>query len=275
MNFACQQCKQALQLDESLIDLTPSAHDLLASSLPANSYTPNLSDKEKLDRVPAPAAVKKTWKLAAEASAGATPTSPTVRSTGASSHSRRGLATNESFVYLQDSVVQKIPSPGPSPSRGGRAVSGKKKEATVTTTSNAPTHKPSPSTDFTQPSRSPLSHHLRSTVKLLALISSRTDIDHPLCAECTHILLTNLSRQLEETKRERDGYIAFEKEMKKERERNDGSAVEMEERIANLKDEERASAERLKSAQDEKAALEEELKALKLEEEELDEDEAE
>jgi beclin 1 len=109
------------------------------------------------------------------------------------------------------------------------------------------------------------------------LISSRTDIDHPLCAECTYLLLTSLSRQLEETKKERDGYIAFEKEVKKEKEREkDGlTPQETEKRIAKLAQDEKVAITQLREAEKEREQLEAELKALELEEKALEEEEAE
>ena len=124
---------------------------------------------------------------------------------------------------------------------------------------------------------SPLSHHLRSTQRLLNLLSSRTDIDHPLCAECTHILLSNLTRQLEETKKERDGYIAFEKEAKKEKEREkEGLAPqEAERKIARLKEDQRIAIEQLQDAEREREQLAEELRSLELEEKALTEEEEE
>jgi beclin len=128
-----------------------------------------------------------------------------------------------------------------------------------------------------QPNPSPLSHHLRSTLRLFNLLSTRTDIDHPLCAECTQILLTSLQRQLDETKKERDGYIAFEKEIRKERER-EGQSMSKEEAettIERLKVEERTATEQLKEAERERAQLDEELRALELEEKTLEEEEAE
>lgn len=102
-------------------------------------------------------------------------------------------------------------------------------------------------------------------------------MDHPLCAECTHLLLTTLTRQLDETKKERDGYIAFEKEVKKEKEREkDGLTLqEAEKRIAKLAQEEKLVVAQLKEAEKEREQLETELKALELEEKTLEEEEAE
>jgi len=109
------------------------------------------------------------------------------------------------------------------------------------------------------------------------LISSRTDVDHPLCAECTHLLLTTLTRQLDETKKERDGYIAFEKEVRKEKEREkDGlTPEEAEKRIAKLAQEEKLAVSQLREAEKERGQLEAELEALELEEKVLEEEEAE
>lgn len=109
------------------------------------------------------------------------------------------------------------------------------------------------------------------------LISSRTDVDHPLCAECTHSLLTSLTRQLDETKKERDGYIAFEKEVRKEKEREkDGlTPQEAEKRIVKLSQEEKLAIAQLKEAEKEREQLEVEFKALQLEEKALEEEEAE
>lgn len=49
---------------------------------------------------------------------------------------------------------------------------------------------------------------------LLELVSSRTDTDHPLCSECARLLQEVLKERLEDVKKERDGYIAFERKYK-------------------------------------------------------------
>ncbi|KAH9963869.1 autophagy protein Apg6-domain-containing protein [Russula dissimulans] len=265
MAFICQQCKQPLQLDASLIDLTPSAYDMIVGSLPPqpNTQPPPASEEEKLAQLPAPSSAKAAWKSTRQ-TVDAT-LSP--RAQGKLPQ-RSPVLPNESFVILQDSVINNIPSHVSFPSQVPKSSSE----------SGAATPKkelPPDDVDHIHPS--PLSHHLRSTQHLLNLLSSRTDVDHPLCAECTHILLSMLTRQLDETKKERDGYIAFEKEAKKEKEREkEGSTPQEAERtIARLKEDERSAIEQLREAERERDQLAEELRALELEEKALEEEEEE
>ncbi|KNZ77752.1 Beclin-1-like protein [Termitomyces sp. J132] len=179
---------------------------------------------------------------------------------------------NESFVLLQGSVIRDIPPSVPSSvpsSIHSKKRSSKTRRIPVdvqAVTQFEPDHDPSP-----------LSHHLRSTARLLNILSSRTDIDHPLCAECTQILFQNLERQLDETRRERDGYIAFEKEVRKEREKEEQgpSQEETEKKIEKLKHEEHLAIEQLKEAERERQQLDEELRQLQLDEQALEVEEAE
>ncbi|KAM5540209.1 hypothetical protein V8D89_006028 [Ganoderma adspersum] len=274
MNFVCQQCKQPLQLDASLVDLAPSAYDIVASSLPPPnpaSHGWKASGSEKLAQLPSPSTAKAAWRNSVQGS-----TSSAISSTAAQrKQSQRGpVHPNESFVLLQDSVIRTIPSnlPTTSPPHPKKPSFSKSRSATAAVPpAPAPEEPP-------HPNPSPLSHHLRSSLRLFNLLSSRTDLDHPLCAECTHILLGTLTRQLEETKKERDGYIAFEKEVRKEKEREASSGAsksEAEAKIERLKDEERLAIEQLKAAERERQQLEEELKGLEREEKALEDEEAE
>ncbi|KAI0358677.1 APG6-domain-containing protein [Trametes cingulata] len=269
MNFVCQQCKQPLHLDASLVDLSPSAYDLVASSLPpspSTSHARQTSGAEKLAQLPAPPSAKSAWRNSVQGSPSSPASSPTQRK----QPQRAPMHPNESFVLLQDSVIRNIPSQLPPPVHAKKP-SFSKGRATAAVQPAPPPEEPA------HPNPSPLSHHLRSSLRLFNLLSSRTDLDHPLCAECTHILLGTLTRQLEETKKERDGYIAFEKEVKKEKER-EGSGVnrlEAEAKIERLKEEERLAIEQLKAAEREHQQLEEELKNLEREEKVLGEEEAE
>ncbi|GJE97761.1 APG6-domain-containing protein [Phanerochaete sordida] len=241
---------------------------MIAASLPP-AVTPasrNVSRADKLAQLPSPTSAKTAWQRAAQS-----PTSPSPLSPRKTSQ-RTPALPNESFVLLQDSVVRKIPSPAPSPSHA-------KKPSTTKSRQNTPPVQPQTAAqeEVTHPNPSPLSHHLRSTLRLFNLLSSRTEVDHPLCSECTQSLLEMLSKQLEETKKERDGYIAFEKEVRKEkeREREGPSKAEVDSKIEKLKDEERLAVEQLKAAEKERMQLEDELRVLELEEKALEEEEAE
>ncbi|KAH9839303.1 APG6-domain-containing protein [Rhodofomes roseus] len=275
MNFVCQQCKQPLQLDESLVNITPSAYDMVVASSPSPpSYSRHTADPEKLAQLPAPASVKAAWQHAAQSRPGS-PSSPSPRAQRRQPP-RAPLHPNESFVLLQDSVVRNIPSPLPTSAPSPAKRLSYPRSRTSQTPQAPPANEPAPE-EVNHPNPSPLSHHLRSTLRLFNLLSSRTDLDHPLCAECTNILLTTLTRQLEETKKERDGYIAFEKDVRREREREgDGmSKEEAEVKISKLKDEEKLAIEKLREAEREREQLAEELRALELEEKALEEEEAE
>ncbi|KAI0066043.1 APG6-domain-containing protein [Artomyces pyxidatus] len=270
MSFVCQQCKQPLQLDASLVDLTPSAYDMIVSSLPPhqNAHEPPVSEAEQLARLPAPSSVKAAWQSSSPSNASSRP-SLSPRAQGKLPQRAPPLPT-ESFVLLQDSVIRTIPSHVSSP------LHAKKSSTTKTAVNGSRGPQPEHQLELDHHANpSPLSHHLRSTQRLLNHLSSRTDIDHPLCSECTHILLSTLTRQLEETKKERDGYIAFEREVKKEKEREkDGlSKEEAERKISQLKDDEHFAIEQLRDAEREREQLAEELRALELEEKALEEEE--
>ncbi|TFK54487.1 APG6-domain-containing protein [Heliocybe sulcata] len=272
MALICQQCKNPLQLDASLVDLAPSAFDMIAAALPAPLPTGArpVSEADQLAQLPSSSSSKLAWQRAKQSNPPRT-SSPLSARAQAKQPQRGFQAPNESFVLLQDSVIRTIPSSVQSPSHGNKSSGPASRHTPARGAATASYPEPE------LPNPSPLSHHLRSSLRLFNLLSSRTELDHPLCAECTHILLSTLERQLEETKKERDGYLAFEKEVRKEKEKEakELSREDAERTIERLKDDERRAIEELKEAEVERQKLEEEMKALGFEEEALEEEEAE
>lgn len=277
MSYVCQQCKEPLQLDASLVDLAPSAYDMIVASLPSvpasrARYVAD-SEAEKITQLPSPSASKAAWQQATPSENSRA--SPPLSTRAQGKQPQRNLpAPNESFVLLQESMIRSIPSPVPGAAMPKKAALSNQKNVPAKNTSPLPVHQ-QPEPDHSNPT--PISHHLRSTMRLFNVLSTRSDIDHPLCAECTQILLSSLQRQLDETKKERDGYIAFEKEVRKEREREslDLSRQDAEKKIERLKYDERAAIEQLRLADREREQLDEELKLLEAEEKVLEEEEAE
>lgn len=58
-----------------------------------------------------------------------------------------------------------------------------------------------------------LSQQIESTTRLFEILSARSDIDHPICTECTDLLLSQLQSRLSSATKERDTYIAFAKSL--------------------------------------------------------------
>ena len=63
-------------------------------------------------------------------------------------------------------------------------------------------------------SQQALSHKIESHTRLFEILSSRSDIDHPICNECTELLLSQYHNRLVASTKERDAYITFLKELK-------------------------------------------------------------
>ena len=278
--LTCQQCKQPVQIDESLSDLTPSNYELIAGSIPKAETLRGArtagsrfgtTQQELLAKTPGHPDVKSAWERSqqraatsgqAAGDAGSLRKTAAAGAAAAKNRHRASVAGGESFVLLQDSIIKNIPPASPNGGFVTAKGKGKATKENVGQTDNAP----------------PLSQHLRSIGKLYALLSSKTEIDHPLCDECTHALTGILNRQLKEVTEERDGYIAYEKQIKKEREKEgdtQAAMLEAQHRIEQLKVEEEDALDALLRADRERAALEAELEQLEREEKLLEEEEAE
>ena len=48
---------------------------------------------------------------------------------------------------------------------------------------------------------------LETTNRMFEILSARSDIDHPICAECTELLIEGLQKRLGVATRERDAYV--------------------------------------------------------------------
>ena len=117
-----------------------------------------------------------------------------------------------------------------------------------------------------------LSHQIESTARLFEILSSRSDIDHPVCAECTDLLLSQLQSRLSAATKERDAYISFLKNLNN----TIPSSSEIAKAQASLASSKAAEANafsELLALEKEKAALDEEVASLEAESLALDEEE--
>lgn len=150
----------------------------------------------------------------------------------------------------------------------------------ATASSSSPTSSPS---RVDSPANQP-----QLAARLDSLLSSRTNIDHPLCTECTGLFQAALQRQLESLTQERDAYIAYERGLRKRGTKVDeptaddsalvGTSDEWDALISRkreLEDEERALRQTLKTKEDELARVRDDEARVKAEEAAVEQDEAE
>src|SRR5277367_1092877 len=106
-----------------------------------------------------------------------------------------------------------------------------------------------------------MSHEMERVSRLFEILSARSDIDHPICVECTELLVDGLQKRLEAATRERDAYVGFLKQVQAEI----PTEEELEETKAALKraqGKEAAALEELMKLEAEKAAVDEEIAGL-------------
>ena len=123
-------------------------------------------------------------------------------------------------------------------------------------------------------SKHAFAHQIESTTKLFEIFSSRSDIDHPICTECTELLLSQMQSRLSVATKERDAYISFLKNLTN----SVPTQAEVDQAQAALAASKAAEAkafEELLALEKEKAALDDEVATLEAESLKLDEEEQE
>ncbi|CAK7262638.1 Vacuolar protein sorting-associated protein atg6, partial [Sporothrix epigloea] len=108
--------------------------------------------------------------------------------------------------------------------------------------------------------------------KLFEIMSARSDIDHPVCVECTELLVEGLQQRLDAATRERDAYVAFVKKTQADV----PTAEELQAQAAALaqaKQQEAEAMTELLQLEQEKVRLDDEIRALQRESQALDREE--
>lgn len=108
---------------------------------------------------------------------------------------------------------------------------------------------------------------------LFEIISSRSEIDYPVCMECAEILKDSLKTKYEEECRERDAYISFISQLKSEAEPSEAELKQIKDEIHQLELENEKALEELKQAEYEQEKLDRELKTLQNQYKELSKEE--
>lgn len=242
----CQKCRTSLHLDSSLEDLSPAAIDLLSDT--STSVDQAKDHAEILSRPVFPGSRRRAYEEAVKHQR-----SPTNRQTHSTANDPFGPARADagaSFVLLSDSQITPPPNSGVAARLRGKHAS--KKTAGV------------------QPDDAP---PLDLVNRLFEVLSARSDIDHPICAECTSMLIDGMEKRLAGATRERDAYVDFLKDAYADAPTEEEQR-EAEDELKKIKAEEQQALLELEKLEMEKLALDEEAAALERETREVDEQES-
>jgi len=109
---------------------------------------------------------------------------------------------------------------------------------------------------------------LEKASRLFEVLSSRSDIDHPVCVECTQLLIEGLEKRLSNATKEKDMYLDFLRNANADFP-TDEERQQTQRELAVVQDEEKATLVELEKLEAEQRALERELEALDEEEQAL------
>ena len=255
----CQKCRTPLKLDSSLEDLNPAAFDLLVGALfyfwarEDADICLGASALQQVKNIPAsrPAYPQERKQLYDRVSKN--PASPTFkrnlpasrRSDAVPDTTRSGLNNPAmSFVMLTESQV--VP---PSIVKSPEDTNPKKKQHEEILHSGV------------ENEGKAMSQEMERASRLFEILSSRSDIDHPICVECTELLVDGLQKRLEAASKERDAYVGFLKQVNAEIPTEE-EIKESRELLAKARGEEHAAIEELKKLEKEKKAVDEEIAQL-------------
>jgi beclin 1 len=116
------------------------------------------------------------------------------------------------------------------------------------------------------------SYEMERITKLFEILSARSDIDHPICVECTDLLVEEMQKKLDSASRERDAYVSYLKQIQSSPLTDDEVSAQ-EAALRKARQDEADALAELKRLEDEKSALDAELFALEQESRQLDAEE--
>ena len=119
----------------------------------------------------------------------------------------------------------------------------------------------------------PLSWQMQRHERLFSILSAHSDIDHPICIECSSMLLASLNAKLTTATRERDAYASFLKQLQQAATKHKDSEGSVQKELAGLRKEEEEAFAELIQLEDQKKQLEDELASLEEEEKQLEKEE--
>ncbi|KAH7399423.1 autophagy protein Apg6-domain-containing protein [Pyrenochaeta sp. MPI-SDFR-AT-0127] len=264
--LSCQKCRTPIDIDASIDQLNPAAFKLLTDSTVPGQQLASKNSPNRQSRPTYPSSRRETYEEATQQAR-----NPTFKRNVPSSrfqHGTQNPAMSFVNVHLSESMLDP-PSPSPAPVR----IIDRPAQADETqSTGNEPTRRASVAGGSGTAGGASMADGLETTNRMFEILSARSDIDHPICVECTELLVEGLSKRLGVATRERDAYVDYLRRANTDV----PSTEEVKAAEAALKAAQKAEAtaiSNLEKLEQEKAELDAQLAALEAEARQLDHEE--
>ncbi|KAF1975843.1 APG6-domain-containing protein [Bimuria novae-zelandiae CBS 107.79] len=199
--LSCQQCRNPIDIDASIDRLNPAAFKLLTDSTVQGQPQTTKHTPARQSRPTYPSSRHQTYETAIQSAR-----NPTFRrSVTPSRYSQRGSQNPAmSFINVEPTESMMMPPTSPPPAARTPERTAEPKPATPEMTRRA-----SAAGNSGTLSGGSLADALETTNRMFEILSSRSDIDHPICVECTDLLVEGLGKRLAVVTRERDAYVDY------------------------------------------------------------------
>ncbi|KAH8682374.1 autophagy protein Apg6 [Xylariales sp. PMI_506] len=250
----CQKCRTPLKLDNSLSELNPAAYDLLLAAT-----TQSQRERQPVAPVSYPQDAQRRG-LYDRISRNAT--------TAMFKKQGNPHRSDSSFIFLTESQVA---PPRLTPPQEQHHHSPHMQQ--IQHLGPRQLRRESSSADGSKDARTPAQPHEAERIsKLFEILSARSDIDHPVCIECTEILVEGLQKRLDSSSKERSMYADYLKQLQADIP-SEEDVVAAKKGLERAKEDEEAARQNLLHLEQEKEALDLEMAALEQESSALDAEE--
>ncbi|KAF2831364.1 APG6-domain-containing protein [Ophiobolus disseminans] len=262
----CQKCRTPIDVDASIDQLNPAAFKLLTDSTVPGQQQASKNTPTRQSRPTYPSSRHQTYETAIQSAR-----NPTFKRNAPSSRLQNGVnAQNPAMsfidVHMSESMLDPpAASPAPAQSPEGQARTDKRP-------ANDTTRRASVTGSSGTAGGASMADGLETTNRMFEILSARSDIDHPICVECTELLVDGLQKRLGVVTRERDAYVDYLRRANTDV----PSAEEVKAADAALKaakKSEAAAISNLEKLEADKAELDAQLAALESESRQLDQEE--
>ncbi|KAG9188871.1 hypothetical protein G6011_07576 [Alternaria panax] len=264
--LACQKCRTPIDIDASIDQLNPAAFKLLTDSTVSGQQPASRTSPSRQSRAPNPPEHLKTYHDAAKDARNPT-FKRNIQGAPPSAHSNGPQNPAMSFIdiHMSESMIDPPSSTSRSPSRKPQPVDTKP-------SANDKARRKSFTNNL--PGGASLADGLETTNRLFEILSARSDIDHPICTECTDLLISGLQKRLAVATRERDAYVDYLRRANTDVPSADEVKL-AEAALTSARKAEATAITQLEALEHEKAELDNQLAALEAESRSLDIEEAE